>query len=319
MDRSVSATADRGVRSRARDRLRRAGRSGLALGHAFAGAADDAAAERAAARQSVPAPASTRVTWAGGQRGLARRSGSRITARCADDCCCGRALCNTHDLRRLRRRRPDAARLRAGAAVQPGDPRPRAATATIFILPILIPGIVVGAIWKLMLNFDFGLVNQIDRPCSASSRVNWLGAKSTALASVIARRYLALDAVLLPAVARRPGIAAAGPLRGGANRRRHARGRNCVYVTLPMMVPTIVVTFAFRLVLAFKVFDEVYLLTGGGPGTATEVLSFTLYQRFFTRGPSRLRRRDVDRRSSSWCCILLVFALSARRRSGTAP
>ena len=31
---------------------------------------------------------------------------------------------------------------------------------TIFILPILIPGIVIGAIWKLMLNFDFGLVNQ---------------------------------------------------------------------------------------------------------------------------------------------------------------
>ena len=48
-----------------------------------------------------------------------------------------------------------------------------------------------------------------------------------------------------------------------------------------MMLPTIVVTFAFRLILAFKVFDEVYLLTGGGPGTATEVLSFTLYQRFF--------------------------------------
>ena len=42
-------------------------------------------------------------------------------------------------------------------------------------------------------------------------------------------------------------------------------------MTLPMMVPTILVTFAFRLILAFKVFDEVYLLTGGGPGTATEV------------------------------------------------
>ena len=48
------------------------------------------------------------------------------------------------------------------------------------------------------------------------------------------------------------------------------------------MLPAILVTFAFRLVLAFKVFDEVYLLTGGGPGTATEVVSFTLYQRFFT-------------------------------------
>ena len=53
---------------------------------------------------------------------------------------------------------------------------------TIFILPILIPGIVIGAIWKLMLNYDFGLVNQIDRPCrprpartgSAPRRRRWL-------------------------------------------------------------------------------------------------------------------------------------------------
>ena len=54
------------------------------------------------------------------------------------------------------------------------------------------------------------------------------------------------------------------------------------YITLPLMVPTIVVAFVFRMILAFKVFDEIYLLTGGGPGTATEVMSFTIYRRFFT-------------------------------------
>jgi ABC-type glycerol-3-phosphate transport system permease component len=54
------------------------------------------------------------------------------------------------------------------------------------------------------------------------------------------------------------------------------------YVTLPMMLPTLVVTLVFRLVVSFKVFDEVYLLTGGGPGTATEVVSFTIFRRFFT-------------------------------------
>ena len=48
------------------------------------------------------------------------------------------------------------------------------------------------------------------------------------------------------------------------------------------MIPALVVVFVFRMILAFKVFDEVYLLTGGGPGTATEVISFTIYRRFFT-------------------------------------
>src|SRR6266702_7555131 len=53
---------------------------------------------------------------------------------------------------------------------------------TIFILPILIPGIVVGAMWKLLLNFDFGLVNQIVG-LAGFDPVNWLGARETALAS----------------------------------------------------------------------------------------------------------------------------------------
>jgi multiple sugar transport system permease protein len=48
------------------------------------------------------------------------------------------------------------------------------------------------------------------------------------------------------------------------------------------MLPAIVVIFVFRMILAFKVFDQIYLLTGGGPGTATEVISFTIYRRFFT-------------------------------------
>ena len=87
------------------------------------------------------------------------------------------------------------------------------------------------------------------------------------------------------------------------------------YVTLPMMLPTIMVTFAFRLVLAFKVFDEVYLLTGGGPGTSTQVISFTLYQRFF--------REDRAGYGSAMSvamifmiCILLSAAFAARGADG---
>src|SRR5262245_23110546 len=54
----------------------------------------------------------------------------------------------------------------------------------VFMLPILIPGIVIGAIWKLMLNFDFGLINQAIELFGLEPR-NWLGDEATALASVI--------------------------------------------------------------------------------------------------------------------------------------
>jgi len=187
---------------------------------------------------------------------------------------------------------------------------------TIFILPILIPGIVVGAIWKLLLNFDFGLVNQIIGLAGLDA-VNWLGAKETALASVILVDiwhwtpfcFLLFLAGLesLP-----QDVYEASKIDGATF------WQELVYVTLPMMMPTIMVTFAFRLILAFKVFDEVYLLTGGGPGTSTEVLSFTLYQRFFREDKTGYGAA-MSMSIIFMVSILLVFALSARRRAGANP
>ncbi|MET0441772.1 MAG: sugar ABC transporter permease, partial [Casimicrobiaceae bacterium] len=52
-------------------------------------------------------------------------------------------------------------------------------------------------------------------------------------------------------------------------------------VTLPLLMPALTVAFLFRSILAFKAFDEVYLLTGGGPGTSSELLSLHLYRVFF--------------------------------------
>ena len=158
--------------------------------------------------------------------------------------------------------------------------RAQLAYRTIFLLPILLPGIVIGAIWKLMYNPDFGVVNQILALAGIAGR-DWLGDRALAFASVVVVDvwhwtpfvFLLLLAGLqsLPQdVYEAAKVDGAGPW----DELRH--------VTLPMMMPAIAVTFAFRLIVSFKVFDEVYLLTGGGPGTATEVVSFTIYRRFFT-------------------------------------
>ena len=89
------------------------------------------------------------------------------------------------------------------------------------------------------------------------------------------------------------------------------------YITLPLMAPAIAVTFAFRLVIAFKVFDEVYLLTAGGPVTATQVLSFTLYQRFFTEDRAGYGSAMAVA-IIFLCSLLFIVALSVRRRSERA-
>ena len=160
--------------------------------------------------------------------------------------------------------------------------RARVAYRTLFILPILVPGIVIGAIWKLMYNFDFGVLNQLLAVIGVRP-VDWLGNSATALAAVIAVDvwhwtpfvFLLMLAGLesLPQdvyeAARVDGVTFLQELR---------------HVTLPLMLPTIVVTLLFRVIVSVKVFDEIYLLTGGGPGTSTEVVSYTIFRRFFTEG-----------------------------------
>jgi len=151
---------------------------------------------------------------------------------------------------------------------------------TVFILPILVPGIIIGAIWKLMYSYDFGVINQGLMALGLTPQ-DWLGNGRLALPSVIAVDvwhwtpfcYLLLLASLetLPA-----DIYEAAEIDGASG------WQQLRYITLPLMLPALVVVFVFRMILAFKVFDEVYLLTGGGPGTATEVISFTIYRRFFT-------------------------------------
>jgi multiple sugar transport system permease protein len=152
----------------------------------------------------------------------------------------------------------------------------------LFLLPILIPGIVIGAIWKLMYDPDFGVINQVLHLFGAIGR-DWTGTKELAMASIMAVDvwhwtpfvFLLMLAGLesLPQDVFEAARIDATPW-----------WRELTQITLPLMLPTIVVTLVFRIVLAFKVFDEIYLLTSGGPGTATEVISFSIYRTFFVQG-----------------------------------
>lgn len=152
---------------------------------------------------------------------------------------------------------------------------------TIFILPILVPGILIGAVWKLMLNYDFGLVNGFIGVFGFHP-VDWLGTRAWALPSVIMvdiwhwTPFCFL--LLLAGFESLPQDVQEAARVDGAGTWAEMR-----YVLIPMMMPVIAVTFLFRLVTSLKVFDEIYLLTGGGPGSATEVISYTIYRTFFTQ------------------------------------
>ena len=186
----------------------------------------------------------------------------------------------------------------------------------IFLLPILVPGIVIGAIWKLMYNFDFGVINQVTGALGIAPR-DWLGEGATALLAVIVVdiwHWTPFCFLLL--------LAGLESLPQDVFEAAHVDGatwwQELRHVTLPLMLPTILVTLVFRFIVAFKVFDEVYLLTGGGPGKATEVLSFTIYRRFFTE--DRVGHGAAISVVALFAItLLIVLALgAARRRSGQA-
>ena len=150
---------------------------------------------------------------------------------------------------------------------------------TILIVPILMPPVAIGSMWKLMYSLEFGVLNQVITSFGLPP-VNWLGSTSLALFSIIIvdvwhwTPFVFL--ILFAAVEGLPReVIEAARIDG-------ARNRDLVFkIIIPLMKPAMVVALLFRAILAFKVFDEVFLLTSGGPGNSTEVVSLHLYKVFF--------------------------------------
>jgi multiple sugar transport system permease protein len=150
---------------------------------------------------------------------------------------------------------------------------------TIMIIPILVPPVAIGSMFKLMFNYDFGLFNQL-LALVGIGPVSWLGSTSMALWSIVLvdiwHWVPFVFLILFAAVEGLPSEVLDAGRVDGAN-----RWQLLWRVTLPLLMPAITVAFLFRSILAFKAFDEVFLLTGGGPGTSSELLSLHLYKVFF--------------------------------------
>jgi multiple sugar transport system permease protein len=149
------------------------------------------------------------------------------------------------------------------------------------ILPIVLAPVVVGLFWRtLILAPDVGIVDLVTRALGLGSR-NWLGDPQLALVSVIAIHtwqwtpfaFLVLLASLatLP-----PDIYEAARLdRAGAWQR-------FCHITLPLLRPAIVVVVILRMMTALSAFAAIFAATGGGPGSATEILNLYAYRTSFS-------------------------------------
>jgi multiple sugar transport system permease protein len=145
------------------------------------------------------------------------------------------------------------------------------------LIPWAIPSAISARTWELIYNYNYGLANYILSGIGiAQEPVNWLGTSIGAFISVvIADAWKTAPFITIILLAGLQGIP------DDLYRQSRVDGANFVQsfrkITLPLLKPVIVVALLFRTIDALRVFDVIYVLTGGGPGGATTSLSIFGY------------------------------------------
>jgi len=141
----------------------------------------------------------------------------------------------------------------------------------LFTLPLMVAPLVVGLQWRWILADQYGILNYMLHWLHIPAPL-WLVNPSSAMWSVvIANLWVATPFVMLVLLAGLQSIPdepIESSIIDGANWFQRMR-----YVVLPLLSNTIVVILLIRIADAMRVFDIVYILTGGGPGNSTEVIS----------------------------------------------
>jgi multiple sugar transport system permease protein len=153
---------------------------------------------------------------------------------------------------------------------------------SIIIIPMMITPVCAGLIWKYMFHPAFGLVNYI-LGLMGFHRLGWHTEMSTAfLTVVLVDVWMLTPFVIIIAIS---GLSALPHELYEAADIDGANGwKKFTHITLPLMKPIIVIIVLIRLIDAFKVFDNVWIMTRGGPVRRTELFTIFAYKDAMLRG-----------------------------------
>lgn len=148
---------------------------------------------------------------------------------------------------------------------------------TVALLPWALPTALIGLAWTWIFNDQFGVWNDIlIRLGIIQSGVNWLGNPLTAMMAVIAadvwKTTPFISILLLAGLQSIPLELYEAYAIDGAT-----PWQSFTKITLPLLMPQLVIVLLFRFAGAFGVFDLIQVMTGGGPGGSTEVVSLYIY------------------------------------------
>ena len=148
------------------------------------------------------------------------------------------------------------------------------------LLPMLLTPVAVGLMWRLMMNIDNGVIAGTLRTFGLPA-IDWLGDKNIAILSIVlVDSWQNIPFVMLLLLAGLQSLPAS-PLEAarvdGANTAQLYR-----HIILPLLAPVSLVVVMIRVVESIKLFDIIYILTSGGPGTATQNISLLAFRTGFT-------------------------------------
>lgn len=173
----------------------------------------------------------------------------------------------------------------------------------ILLMPLLINPVVVAQIWRMFLHPELGIVNYLIGLVGVP-KVNWLGDPAIAFWTVVMvdiwHQVSFMIILLLAGLSALPKEPYEAARMDGASTLQ-----SFIHITLPLMRPVIMVTLLIRLIFAIKTFDLIFIMTRGGPGTATDLISYFIYR-------SAFYGLDIGQASAiSVILLVVVLALTA--------
>lgn len=150
---------------------------------------------------------------------------------------------------------------------------------SVMFIPVIASAVTAGTIWRIILNTEGGLLNNILNFLHLDS-VNWLGSTKTALISIcIVAVWKNVGYFLVIYYAGIMGISKdlyeAAKVDGATSIQQFFK------ITMPMLKPITYLVVTLGIIWSFQVFDLAYLMTGGGPGRATITLVMGIYNAAF--------------------------------------
>ena len=152
----------------------------------------------------------------------------------------------------------------------------------MILVPWTIPTVVTAKMWQWMFDYNLGILNYLLEVIGIH-RINWLGKPFLAFFSIaivdVWKTAPFVAIIVLAGLSAIPQEVYRASVIDGTNSWQRFR-----FITLPLILPILGVAVLFRTIDALRIFDLVYVLTGGGPGGSTETLSVYAYKLFFYKG-----------------------------------